>query len=223
MKRALAAAAMVLLAPTLARADARALLDSAQESVRQSFVADEAGLTHRASGFRCPAKIDTAVDTGEGADLSGVAEGTVADAAGQDAAHCIYAAQGRTVAYLAFSRAIEPISAEWCNALPKTLGLDMGPGVLALSGQRKFETPHRLAEMTIAGLPTFACSWSRPPVDSPIVITMVMAAQNRGWTATAIHTPAPPPGLNGYRGRALPAGFLLLSLRLLDMAVSPRA
>ncbi len=83
------------------------------------------------------------------------------------------------MAYLSFSRAVQPIDAGWCKALPKALGLDMGPAIIGLSGQRKYEAPHRLTEMDIAGLPTFTCSWSRPPVDRPVLITMVMAAQKR--------------------------------------------
>ncbi len=153
---------------------------------------------------------------------SSILEGGVAGASGQDAVHCAYAAKGRTVAYPSFSRAVQPIDAGWCKALPKALSLDMGPAIIGLSGQRKYEAPHRLTEMDIAGLPTFACSWSRPPVDRPVLITMVMAAQKGGWTATAIHTPPAPPGLNGYGSDVMRHAFFLTSLRLLDLAAASK-
>lgn len=221
---ALVLAATVCVAPAVACADSRSVLEAAPQSVRQVFTVDDEGLIHQPSGLRCPTAISDAVHTGEPGELSGVLEGGVAGAVGENAVHCVYSAKGRTVAYLSFSRAAEPIGGEpidagWCKALPKALALDMGPAIVGLSGQRKYEAPHRLTEMSIAGLPTFACSWSRPPVYLPIVISMVMATQRFGWTATAIHTPPAPPGLNGYSSGVMRPSFFLTSLRLLDMAM----
>jgi len=211
--------AAALAGPCSAWADARSAWDAASPSVQEQFSPDAGGLLHKASGFRCPARIEKAVDTDGDAVLTSALEGGVAGAPGAQAAHCVYQVDGRSVAYLSISQAVEPIDNAWCKALPKTLRLNTGPAIVALSGQVKYNAPHRFSEMNIAGLPTYICEWSRPPVELPIAIAMVTAAQKGGWTAMAVHTPPAPKGLNGYRSQVLSPSFFLTSLRLLDQAI----
>jgi hypothetical protein len=209
-------------APCSAWADARAAWDTASPSVQEQFSPDAGGLIHKASGFRCPTRIEKAVDTDADAVLTSVLEGGVAGAPGAQAAHCVYQSDGRSVVYLSISQAVEPIENAWCKALPKALRLNTGPAIVALSGQVKYGPPHPSEAMKVAGLPTYACEWSRPPVELPIIIAMVAAAQKDGWTAMAVHTPLAPKGMNGYRGIALSPSFFLTSFRLLDQAISSR-